>query len=108
VWQQRARRATANRFAGKTASEIPALKSGWGKPPSWNFRGGNGNVGIIRSPVHTIALPDGRNFTDGVEGSLNGNRYSYMIAIRCFTAEFLSTLAEAGVASVKLPPRSLI
>ena len=31
---------------------------------------------------------------------------SSMIAIPLFTAEFLSLLAEVGVASVKLPPRS--
>src|SRR5437868_11262794 len=29
-----------------------------GKPAVRNFRGGNGNVGIIRSPVRAIALPD--------------------------------------------------
>jgi len=57
-WQQRARRATANQFAGKAASEIPALKPDWGKPTVRNFRGGDGNVGIIRSPVRAIALPD--------------------------------------------------
>jgi hypothetical protein len=34
------------------------LKPYWGKPAIRNFRGGNGNVGIIRSPVRAIALPD--------------------------------------------------
>src|SRR6516165_1858693 len=29
-------------------------------PPYGNFRGGDGNVGIIRSPVRAIALPDSR------------------------------------------------
>jgi hypothetical protein len=48
----------ANRFAGKASSEIPALKPYRGKPAVRNFRGGNGNVGIIRSPVRAIALPD--------------------------------------------------
>src|SRR5260370_12285949 len=57
-WQQRARRAMANQRAGKAASEIPALKPYRGKPAVRNFRGGNGNVGIIRSPVRAIALPD--------------------------------------------------
>jgi hypothetical protein len=57
-WQQRARRAMANQFAGKAPSEIPALKPYRGKPAVRNFRGGNGNVGIIRSPVRAIALPD--------------------------------------------------
>jgi hypothetical protein len=34
------------------------FKPYWGKPVVQNFRGGDGNVGIIRSPVHAIALPD--------------------------------------------------
>ena len=63
-WQQRARRAMANQFAGKAASELPALKPYRGKPAVRNFRGGDGNVGIIRSPVRAIALPDNRH---GVE-----------------------------------------
>src|SRR5580692_6408807 len=57
-WQQRARRAMANQLPGKAASESPALKPYRGKPAVRNFRGGNGNVGIIRSPVRAIALPD--------------------------------------------------
>jgi hypothetical protein len=57
-WQQRARRAMANQLAGKAASDSPALKPYRGKPAVRNFRGGNGNVGIIRSPVRAIALPD--------------------------------------------------
>ena len=51
----------ANQAAGKASSEIPALKPYWGKPAVRNFRGGNGNVGIIRSPVRAIALPDNRS-----------------------------------------------
>jgi len=31
------------------------------EPAVRNFRGGDGNVGIIRSPVRAIALPDCRN-----------------------------------------------
>jgi hypothetical protein len=34
------------------------LKPYWGKPAVRNFRGGDGNVGIIRSPVRAIALLD--------------------------------------------------
>ena len=37
---------------------------------------------------------------------LNGKRYLIHDRDPLFTAEFLSLLAEAGVASVKLPPRS--
>ncbi len=47
--------------SGKASSDIPALKPYWGKPAVRNFRGGNGNVGIIRSPVRAIALPDNRH-----------------------------------------------
>ena len=41
-----------------------------------------------------------------MDGLLNGKRYLIHDRDPLFTAEFLSTLAEAGVASVKLPPRS--
>jgi hypothetical protein len=43
---------------GQASSDIPALKPYWGKPAVRNFRGGDGNVGIIRSPVRASALPD--------------------------------------------------
>jgi hypothetical protein len=43
---------------GKASSDSPALKPYRGKPAVRNFRGGDGNVGIIRSPVRAIALPD--------------------------------------------------
>ena len=45
---------------GKALSDIPALKPYRGKLAVRNFRGGDGNVGIIRSPVRAIALPDYR------------------------------------------------
>jgi hypothetical protein len=48
-------------FSGKALSDIPALKPYRGKPAVRNFRGGDGNVGIIRSPVRAIALPDNRH-----------------------------------------------
>ena len=56
-----ARRGMANQLAGKASSESPALKPYWGKPAVRNFRGDDGNVGIIRSPVRAIALPDNRH-----------------------------------------------
>ena len=43
---------------GKASSDKPALKPYWGKPAVRNFREDEGNVGIIRSPVRAIALPD--------------------------------------------------
>ena len=65
VWKRGARKRDANqmgatigRVVGKAPSDRPALKPYWGKPAVRNFRGGDGNVGIIRSPVRAIALPD--------------------------------------------------
>jgi hypothetical protein len=46
------------RACRKALSDMLALKPYWGKPAVRNFRGGNGNVGIIRSPVRAIALLD--------------------------------------------------
>src|SRR6185437_1785457 len=48
----------------------------------------------------------GRNLTDAVDGILNGKRYLIRDRDPLFTAEFLAMLAETGVKSVKLPPRS--
>jgi hypothetical protein len=46
-----------------------------------------------------------RNLTDAVDGLLKGTRYLIHDRDPLFTAEFLSTLAEGGTESVKLPPR---
>jgi hypothetical protein len=54
-WQTVRREEALN---GKALSDIPALKPYWGKPAVRNFREGNGNVGIIRSPLRAFALPD--------------------------------------------------
>src|SRR5216683_2492026 len=51
----------------KALSEQPALKPYWGKPAVRNFREGNGNVGIIRSPLRAIALPDQSSAPDCAE-----------------------------------------
>jgi hypothetical protein len=45
---------------GKAPADRLALKPYWGKPTVRNFRGGGGDVGIIRSPVRATALPDRR------------------------------------------------
>jgi hypothetical protein len=42
----------------KALSDMLALKPYWGKPTVRDYRGGNGNVGNIRSPVRAIALLD--------------------------------------------------
>jgi transposase InsO family protein len=47
-----------------------------------------------------------RNLTDSVDGLLNGRRYLIHDRDPLFTDEFLCTLKDAGVQSVKLPPSS--
>jgi hypothetical protein len=44
-----------------------ALKPCWGKPAARDFRGDDGNVGIIRSPVRAIVLLD--DLTEGVKSN---------------------------------------
>jgi putative transposase len=48
----------------------------------------------------------GRNLTDAVDGILNGKRYLIHDRDPLFTTEFLDMVANVGVKSVKLPPRS--
>ena len=47
-----------------------------------------------------------RNFRDAGNGFLMGKRYLIHDRDLLFTAEFLGMLADCGVQSVKLPPRS--
>src|SRR5690242_19074520 len=47
-----------------------------------------------------------RNLTDDVDGFLKGKRYLIHDRDPLYTREFLSMLAEQGIESVKLPPRS--
>ena len=63
-------------------------------------------AGIASSPDGLWMNQVGRNLTDAVDGLLNGKRYLIHDRDPLFTTEFLQTLADAGVASVKLPPRS--
>ena len=46
-----------------------------------------------------------RNLTDAEQGILTGKRYLIHDRDPLFTAEFLNMIADAGVESVKLPPR---
>ena len=48
----------------------------------------------------------GRNLTDAIEGILHGKRYLIHDHDPLFTAEFRNLLAEGGVKSVTIPPRS--
>src|ERR1035437_754363 len=47
-----------------------------------------------------------RNLTDAERGILTGKRYLIHDRAPLFTAEFLNMITEAGVESMKLPPRS--
>jgi hypothetical protein len=76
---------------GQTLSDLPALKPYRGKPAARNFREDNGNVGIIRSPLRAIALPDqSSEFTSTVVSSQNLTDCTAMIAPQQLTRIFLS------------------
>jgi hypothetical protein len=47
-----------------------------------------------------------RNLTDAEQGILTGKRYLIHDRDPLLTSEFLKMIADAGVESVKLPPRS--
>jgi transposase InsO family protein len=64
-------------------------------------------IGGIASQANGLWMGQtARNLTDGVEGFFKGKRYLIHDRDPLYTVEFLSLLAEAGVESVTLPPRS--
>src|SRR5215467_10222345 len=63
-------------------------------------------AGIEPAPDALWMTQIARNLTAGDDGILNGKRYLIHDRDPLFTAEFLKILADAGVQSVKLPPRS--
>jgi transposase InsO family protein len=63
-------------------------------------------AGIAASPNGLWMGQIGRNLTDVMDGILKGKRYLIHDRDPLFTTEFLQTLADCGVASMKLPPRS--
>ena len=52
--------------------------------------------------MHQIA----RNLTDGVDGFFEGKRYLIHDRDPLYAEQFVSMLGEAGIESVKLPPRA--
>ena len=56
-WRQTARREELV-VDGQAPPDRPAFQPYWGKPAVRNDRGDDGDVGIIRSPVRAIVLPD--------------------------------------------------
>ena len=63
-------------------------------------------VGIGPAPDWLWMQQIARNLTAGDDGIVNGKRYLIHDRDPLFTAEFLKMLADTGVQSVKLPPRS--
>jgi len=76
---------------GQASSDIPALKPYWGKPAVRNFRGGDGNVGIIRSPVRAIALPDYE------KGVANHSASSLALGIARYTTKRRQRIGGVGI-----------
>jgi len=63
-------------------------------------------AGIARTANGLWMSQIGRNLTDAGEGILTGKQYLIHDRDPLFTAEFLQTLTDTGIKSVKLPPRS--
>jgi putative transposase len=63
-------------------------------------------AGIARTPNGLWMSQIARNLTDAGEGILARKRYLIHDRDPLFTAEFCSMIADTGVQSVKLPPRS--
>ncbi len=62
--------------------------------------------GIASGPNGLWMTQIARNLTDDVDGFFRGKRYLIHDRDPLYTIEFLSMLAEQGIESVKLPPRS--
>ncbi len=64
-------------------------------------------IGGIASQANGLWMAQiARNLTDGVDGFLRRKRYLIHDRDPLYTREFLNLLADAGIESVKLPPRS--
>jgi transposase InsO family protein len=64
-------------------------------------------IGGIASSVNGLWMAQiARNITDAIDGFFKGKRYLIHDRDPLYTTEFLSTLTESGIESIKLPPRS--
>src|ERR1700680_2513518 len=110
-WQQRARRAMANQVLGRPRLKFPALKPYRGKPAVRNFRGGDGNVGIIRSPLRAIVLPDRRrartDLCGGRSAMIVPTATAKRISLRTPPAFWLTQATEMFAKWPKLAKKSL-
>jgi putative transposase len=65
------------------------------------------DIGGIASSANGLWMSQiARNLTDAMDGLLTGKRYLIHDRDPLYTMEFLGILADAGIRSVKLPPRS--
>ena len=73
----------------------------------WSYRRDEYEIGGIASDANGLWMTQiARNLTDGVDGFFEGKRYLIHDRDPLYTRDFLKLLAEAGIESVKLPPRS--
>ena len=64
-------------------------------------------VGGIASSANGLWMSQiARNLTDAVNGFFDGKRYLIHDRDPLYTKDFLAILADSGIESVKLPPRS--
>src|SRR5256885_3577553 len=64
-------------------------------------------IGGIASKANGLWMAQiARNVTDGIDGFFKGKRYLIHDRNPLYTQEFLNMLADVGIESVKLPPRS--
>ena len=64
-------------------------------------------IGGIASAANGLWMSQiARNLTDAMDGLLTDKRYLIHDRDPLYTTEFLGILADAGIQSVKLPPRS--
>jgi transposase len=64
-------------------------------------------IGGIASKANGLWMAQiARNLTDGVDGFFKGKRYLIHDRDPLYTRDFLNLLADAGIESVRLPPRS--
>src|SRR6266478_6177726 len=74
---------------------------------SWSLSTRRVEIGGVASRVNGLWMTQiARNLTDDVDGFLKGKRYLIHDRDPLYAGEFLSMLADAGIQSVRLPPRS--
>ena len=88
---------------GQASPDRPALEPYWGKPAVRNLRGDDGNVGIIRSPVRAIALPDSTVIVVQGDGSFGFNCFDFETAVRFKLPMVIVVGNDASCGQIRLP-----